>query len=76
MSGFSLLLSCPPDPNSSLKPAVNTGVAVEGRLAFSMKITNASFAWSVFLALVCVGLVLFLAGFVKLIIFSTKDLAT
>jgi len=41
-----------------------------------MKIAKASFACDIFLALVCVGLALFLACFVKLIIFSTKDKAT
>lgn len=38
-----------------------------------MKMAKASFACGVFLALVCVGLVLFLACFVKLVILSTKD---
>lgn len=34
---------------------------------------KAGFAWGLFLGLACVGLLLFLAGFVKLSIFSAKD---
>lgn len=66
----------PPVSNPPLKSAGAAGFAAEQGLAFAIKMAKAPFACGLFSALVCAGLGLFLAFFVKLVIFSTKDKAT
>lgn len=59
------LLSRPRLSNPSPKSALTSA-------SFSTKMTKAGLARDLFLGLACVGLVLFLAGFAKLSIFSAK----
>lgn len=61
-----LAAGCPPE----------SGPCSRGKAGLFYEITSAGFALGVFLALVCVGTGVFLAGFEKRIIFSTKEQAT